>query len=143
MDASSNQLPKEPKELKLDLKASPSALCTAGLDLVRPARLGQALSLYLHIQQALSSAPGSTYTNVRYACRFLNLRAEVHRLSCILAPSTKPTPCDKPSAIYAPRPHGLSLVLAKYPYQRKTRKVKQTSSALTFLMAQYRAIFKP
>ena len=115
MDASSNQLPKEPKELKLDLKASPSALCTAGLDLVRPARLGQALSLYLHIQQALSSAPGSTYTNVRYVSLFLNLRAEVHvsaaswHQAISSRPATSPHPLMRGLRKLAPGAHQIPI----------------------------------
>ena len=96
MDASSNQLPKEPKDIKLDLKASPSAPCTAGLDLVRPVLLGQALPLTCDYSRHFPLLPARPTTKVRYVSLFLNLRAEVHRLSCILAPSTKPTPCDKP-----------------------------------------------
>ena len=78
MDASSNQLPKEPKELKLDLKASPSAPRTAGLDLVRPEHRGQALPLTCDYRRSSFLLPARPTTQVRYVSLFLNLRAEVH-----------------------------------------------------------------
>ena len=65
-------------------------------------------------------------------------------------PRSRPFP-TKPQAALHFAPYGLTMLVCAptqapahgaTSYQRKTPKVKQTSSALTFLLAQYRAVFK-